>query len=339
MTNPQQVNLADYTTMRIGGPASMVTARTIDELIEAVRAADAAEQPVLLVGGGSNLVISDDGFDGVAVRIACGGGGMIDDGDETVVEIRAGEPWDQVVSDAVDNGLAGIECLSGIPGLAGATPVQNVGAYGAEIADVLESVDVFDRLAGEHRTLTAHECGFGYRTSIFKHSHQYLVLAVRLRLPVSRQSAPIRYAELARALGVEIGERAPLAEVREAVLALRRSKGMVLDAADHDTWSAGSFFTNPIVPPPAVPEGAPAYDAGGGLVKTSAAWLIEHAGFGKGYGNDRASLSTKHTLALTNRGAARAADILALAREIRDGVQGKYGIELHPEPLLIGVTL
>ncbi|WP_194291529.1 UDP-N-acetylmuramate dehydrogenase [Cumulibacter manganitolerans] len=335
----RRVLLADYTTMRVGGPARMVTAGTSDELIDAVRDADRSGEPVLLIGGGSNLVIADAGFDGTVVRIASEGTETIADGADVVLDVRAGEPWDALVARTVEEGLSGIECLSGIPGLVGATPIQNVGAYGAETADVLESVEVFDREAQRVRILSAADCGFGYRSSIFKHAHRYLVLGVRLRLAADGRSAPVRYAELARTLGVQAGDRVPVADARAAVLHLRRSKGMVLDADDPDTWSAGSFFTNPIVAPQAVPEGAPAYDAPDGLVKTSAAWLIEHAGYGKGYGNERAALSSKHTLALTNRGGASADDLVALAREIRDGVYGKYAIELQPEPLLIGCAL
>lgn len=335
----EEISLADYTTLRIGGPARMVRADTAEELVDAVREADDDGQPVLLVGGGSNLLISDTGFDGRVVLIGTRGVSVGEHGDAVVLDVQAGEDWDALVARSVAEGWAGIEGLSGIPGRVGATPVQNVGAYGAETADVLESVEVWDRAAGVRRTMRAAECGFGYRSSIFKFSHRYVVLSVRLRLERSRRSAPVRYAELARALGVAVGERADLADTREAVLGLRRSKGMVLDAEDHDTWSAGSFFTNPIVAPEAVPDGAPAYDAGEGLAKTSAAWLIDHAGFGKGFGNERAALSGKHTLALTNRGGASAEDILALAREIRAGVRGAFAIELHPEPLLIGCAL
>ncbi|MFV0534652.1 MAG: UDP-N-acetylmuramate dehydrogenase [Cumulibacter sp.] len=334
-----QISLADYTTMRIGGSAQLIRTQSTDELIAAVRAADDERRRVLLIGGGSNLVIGDDPFDGIAVLIANTGIGVERDGEQVLVDIAAGEDWDALIARTLEEGYSGIEALSGIPGKVGATPIQNVGAYGAEIADVLVSLDVWDRGGNCRRTLSAAECGFGYRTSMFKHSDNYLVLGVRLRLRRSASSAPVRYAELARTLGVAPGDRAPLRAVRDAVLALRNSKGMVLDSADHDTWSAGSFFTNPIVPLSAVPEGAPAYDAPEGLVKTSAAWLIERAGFAKGYGNERAALSGKHTLALTNRGGANAEDILALAREIRDGVQQRFGIELRPEPLLINCAL
>ena len=335
----EEITLADYTTMRVGGPARMTRAGTTEELIDAVRGADNDGHAVLLVGGGSNLVISDAGFDGQVVLMGNDGVAVSAQDDSVLLEVQAGADWDELVQRSVAEGWAGIECLSGIPGRVGATPVQNVGAYGAEIADVLTSVEVWDRTAGQRRTLSAVECGFGYRSSIFKHSHERVVLSVQLRLTRSAQSVPVRYAELARSLGVQVGERVALADARDAVLELRRSKGMVLDPTDHDTWSAGSFFTNPILAPQAVPAGAPTYDAGEGLAKTSAAWLIEHAGFGKGFGNDRAALSSKHTLALTNRGGASTEDILALAREIRDGVRGRFAIELRPEPLLIGCAL
>lgn len=335
----EPATLADYTTLRVGGPALLSATDTAEDLVRAVREADDAEQPVLLIGGGSNLVISDDGVPGVAIRIGHRGLAAEDDGDDVVLDIAAGEVWDDLVEHAVQQGWSGIECLAGIPGLVGATPIQNVGAYGAEIADVLESVDVWDRHTSQAGVITAAHCGFGYRQSIFKYADRHVVLGVRLRLRREPLSAPVRYAELAATLGVEVGARVPLADARSAVLTLRRSKGMVLDAADHDTWSAGSFFTNPVIAPEVVPDGAPAYPADDGLVKTSAAWLIERAGFGKGYGNGPAALSSKHTLALTNRGGATTADILALARTIRDGVVAAYGIELHPEPLLIGCAL
>lgn len=335
---PEPVQLRDFTTMRVGGPAQMAFADDTESLAHAVADADNAGTPVLLVGGGSNLVISDAGWDGTAIHIGLRGIAAEEDGDAMLVDVAAGEPWDELVAQCVDNGWSGLECLSGIPGLTGATPIQNVGAYGAETADVLTNVDVWDRRSFDVAVLPAAACEFAYRTSVFKGSDRYVVIGVRFALARSKLSAPVRYTELARLLGVEVGDRAPLRDVREAVLSLRRSKGMVLDAADHDTWSAGSFFTNPIVAPDRVPAGAPGWPAGE-LVKTSAAWLIEHAGFAKGYGNDRASLSTKHTLALTNRGAATTEDVLELARTVRDGVRREFGIELRPEPLLIGCSL
>jgi UDP-N-acetylmuramate dehydrogenase len=243
----------------------------------------------------------------------------------------------------VEREWSGIEALAGIPGLVGATPIQNVGAYGAEVAQVIASVETIDRSTGRRARFAAADCGFGYRHSRFKaEPGRYLVLAVTFQLPPGSLSAPIRYAELARALGVELGERVPASAVREAVLGLRAGKGMVLDADDHDTWSAGSFFTNPILTAEdaeRLPADAPRFPADDGMIKTGAAWLIDHAGFGKGYGTPPATLSTKHVLALTNRGGASAADLIALAREVRAGVRATYGIELVPEPVLVGCSL
>ncbi|WP_418060462.1 UDP-N-acetylmuramate dehydrogenase [Pimelobacter simplex] len=340
-------SLADLTTLRLGGPGERyVAAPDAATLVAAVTAADAAGDAVLLVGGGSNLVVADAGFAGTVVHLTSRGID-VDPGAGTgvgEVTVAAGEPWDDFVARAVAEGWSGIEALSGIPGTVGATPIQNVGAYGQEVAQTIARVRVWDRMLRGERVFTAEECRFGYRHSRFKaDAGRHLVLDVTFRLPQDELSAPVGYAELARTLGVAVGERAPLADVRTAVLGLRRGKGMVLDAADHDTWSAGSFFTNPIVDPARVPDGAPSYPQGDGGVKTSAAWLIEHAGFGKGFGLDRpgarVSLSTKHTLALTNRGGASTDELLALAREVRDGVAARFGIDLVNEPVLIGCAL
>jgi UDP-N-acetylmuramate dehydrogenase len=316
----------------------MVTASTTAELVEAVTTCDRAGEPVLLLGGGSNLVVSDDGFDGTVVQIATSG--VTRRGGDVLV--TAGEHWDLFVASCVEAALAGVECLSGIPGLVGATPVQNVGAYGQDVSQTVNAVRALDRRSGEVVTLSPAECGFGYRRSAFKHRDDHVVLAVGLRLRESADAEPIGYPELARRLGVEVGDRAPLAEVRAAVLSLRTSKGMVLDPDDHDTWSAGSFFTNPLLEPAEadrLPAAAPRWPDASGLVKTSAAWLIEQAGFGRGYGAGPVRLSTKHPLALTNRGEARTTDLLALAREVRDAVRTRFGVTLEPEPLLVGVTL
>ena len=343
-------DLRDHTTLRLGGPAARwVTASTEAELVEAVATADAAGEPVLVLGGGSNLVVADAGFPGTVVEVAtrgvrpdvedaatCGG---------VMVTVAAGEEWVSLVALGVERGWTGIEALSGIHGLVGATPIQNVGAYGQEVSQTIASVRVWDRRLRGVRTFANAECVFGYRTSRFKADRldawggRHVVLDVTFQLPWGTLGAPVRYAELAGALGVEQGQRAPLADVRAAVLALRARKGMVLDPADHDTWSAGSFFTNPVVEPAAVPDGAPAWPQADGRVKTSAAWLIEQAGFGKGHGNDHVSLSTKHTLALTNRGGASTDDLIALAREVRDGVLDRFGIRLVNEPVLVGAEL
>jgi UDP-N-acetylmuramate dehydrogenase len=348
--------LATHTTLRLGGTArGFVVAGTDAELVAAVTAADAAGEPVLLLGGGSNLVVGDGGFDGTVIRIATTGYELTRraDGSRVQVDVAAGQNWDEFVAALVAEGIGGLECLSGIPGSVGATPIQNVGAYGCEVAETCASVELLDRRTGEVGRMAAAELGFAYRTSVLKGTDTGVVLSVRFTLTADGLSAPIRYAELARALGVEVGARVPVAEARAAVLRLRRGKGMVLDAADHDTWSAGSFFTNPIVPEAAVAGvlariaevlgddiAVPQYPATGG-VKLSAAWLIERAGFAKGHSGPggRVALSSKHTLALTNRGSASTQDLLALAREVRDGVRDRFGVELHPEPLLINCSL
>ena len=340
--------LADHTTLRLGGPArTFVTATTESEFVHAVADADERGEPVLVLGGGSNLVVADGGFDGTVVHVATRG--IAADADcpddlgclgAVTVRVAAGEDWDGFVAHAVSSGWVGVEALAGIPGTVGATPIQNVGAYGQEVGQVVASVRAWDRRDRTQRTFAAADCGFGYRTSRFKEEPgRYLVLDVTFLMRQGTLGGPVAYAELAAALGVEPGARVPLGDVREAVLGLRRRKGMVLDADDHDTWSAGSFFTNPFVDADAVPDGAPAYPQPDGRVKTSAAWLIEHAGFGRGYGSGPVTLSTKHTLALTNRGGATTAELLALAREVRSGVRARFGIELVNEPIVVGDVL
>lgn len=357
-------SIAAHTTMRVGGPAArFVVAETSDELVDAVREVDDADEPLLVLGGGSNVVLADAGFPGTVVKVA-NRGLRVESRDAcsgVMVSIAAGEVWDDVVARAVQEGWSGIEALSGIPGSVGATPVQNVGAYGQEIAQTLARVRVWDRQEQQVRTMAVADCGFGYRTSIFKTSARHVVLEVVLQLALGGRSQPIAYADLARGLGVEPGARVPLADARDAVLAQRRRRGMVLDPGDHDTWSCGSFFTNPILAPEeferladrvatrlrerAGEQGAtaptlPRFAEPDGRVKTSAAWLIEQAGFGKGYGlPGPAALSTKHTLAVTNRGPASAADVVALARRVRDGVRAAFGIALVNEPVLVGQSL
>jgi UDP-N-acetylmuramate dehydrogenase len=363
----ERVPLSAYTTLRLGGPASRFAEAAGDaEIVAAVRAADERGEPLLVLGGGSNLVVADEGFPGTVVKIASsgiqpGGPGRGDPGPggpDVTVTVAAGEDWDGFVRWSLREGLSGLECLSGIPGLAGATPIQNVGAYGQEVSEVITSVTAFDRGCGATVALANADCGFGYRTSAFKRqaaeaggvTGRFVVLGVTFRLHRSPLSEPVRYRELARALGVAEGGRAPLGQVREQVLALRRSKGMVLDPADPDTRSAGSFFTNPVVTPAQFAalqqvvaasggpgQRIPRYPAPDGLVKVSAAWLIEHAGFGKGYPGPAGAgprISAKHTLALVNPGGATAASLVALAGEIRDGVRKAFGVELVPEPVL-----
>lgn len=354
--------LAELTTLRVGGPVgALIDAGSERDLIDAVHSRDSASEPFLLLGGGSNLVASDAGFPGDVIRDGRREISVNDDGTcgGVSVTVTAGVPWDEVVVRAVDEGWVGIEALSGIPGSTGATPIQNVGAYGAEVADVLALVRVWDRLESRVRSIPHVDCQFAYRDSVFKRSMaggapdgavwhptpRYVVLDVTFQMRHGTLSAPVRYSQLANALGVELGERAPLHDVRQAVLELRIAKGMVLDGADHDTWSAGSFFTNPILDAAVadrLPADAPRYPVSDGRVKTSAAWLIEHAGFGRGFAltaGAPASLSTKHTLALTNRGQATAEDLLALARTVRDGVLTQFGVALQPEPVLLAAPL
>ncbi len=395
----ERVPLSGYTTLRLGGPAArLAEARTADEVVAAVRAADAAGEPLLVLGGGSNLVVSDDGFPGTVLRVATTGVAVGESGERVLVTVAAGESWDRLVEWSVAEKLAGLECLAGVPGLTGATPIQNVGAYGQEVAATVCAVTVLDRATGSVTALAGGECGFGYRTSRFKRTAwpprapgsrtgagagpagpaagvapvgsgasptgRYVVLDVTFALERDPMSVPVRYSELAARLNVQTGERAPLADVRAAVLELRRSKGMVLDPADPDTASAGSFFTNPVLGHaelarlervvsarspgarvPAYPVAGAADPGGGswhehGSVKVPAAWLIEQAGFGKGYpGHGPARISSKHTLALTNAGGASAASLIGLAREITAGVRSAFGIELVNEPVLVGLSL
>jgi UDP-N-acetylmuramate dehydrogenase len=349
----ENVPLAELTTLRLGGPARrLVEAADAGEAVAAVREAEAAGEPLLVMAGGSNLVVADEGFAGTVVRVASRGITRSERDGRVELEVAAGEPWDEVVASGVADGLAGIECLSGIPGATGATPIQNVGAYGQEVAETITRVRAYDRESGEVADLAPEECGFAYRTSAFRRSDRHVVLAVGFGLRRGGDSAPVRYAELARALGVEVGGTAPLPEVREAVLALRRSKGMVLDPADPDSVSAGSFFTNPILDTDAFAalearaaerlgpqKRPPRFPEPDGRVKTSAAWLIERAGFARGHGDGAVRLSDKHTLAITNRGGGTAAELVALARELRDGVRDAFGVTLEPEPTLVGLSL
>ncbi|QJC22330.1 UDP-N-acetylmuramate dehydrogenase [Arcanobacterium buesumense] len=363
-------SLAQLTTFNVGGPIShLVQAQTENEIIDAIRTADEQQLPLLVLGGGSNILAADSDFTGIVVRDmrnditptmddGCGGGQMT---------VTAGTPWDDVVVYAIENEWMGLEALSGIPGSAGAAPVQNIGAYGQEVAETIASLRVYDRLAKKITTLFLADLDFGYRHSLLKSSMvhgplgpspRWIVLEVNFHMRRASLGAPIKYGQLATALGIELGERAPAAEVRQAVLELRRSKSMILDDANRNTYSAGSFFTNPILTldqAKNLPEQAPRFPVtdhttirqiGGeptvvpGLVKSSAAWLISHAGFDKGYGlPNKAALSTDHSLAITNRGGASANDIVQLAQEVRDGVQKAYGVTLVPEPVFVGLSL
>jgi UDP-N-acetylmuramate dehydrogenase len=349
--------LAPHTTLGLGGPARrLVHATTADEVVAAARAADGAGEPLLLVGGGSNLVVGDAGFPGTALLVDHRGHHEVRrDADSVVLHVEAGTDWDALVADTVADGLGGLECLSGIPGRTGATPVQNVGAYGVEVADVLVDVDLYARRTGRRGAVRAADIDLGYRTSRLKGDRNVdgeIVLAVRFRLSTDGLSAPVRYAELARALGVEPGTRVPVAAAREAVLALRRGKGMVIDPDDADSRSAGSFFTNPVVDPETAERVAARTEARGqvpitawpqpdGRVKLSAAALIERAGVSRGYPGEGtpARVSTKHTLALTHRGGGTTDDLLALARDVRDRVEDAFGLVLVPEPVLVSCSL
>jgi UDP-N-acetylmuramate dehydrogenase len=338
------VPLAPLTTLRVGPVARrVITCSTTDQVISTLRTLDAEQPRPLVLAGGSNVVIADEATDLTVVRLATGGVTF----DGPTLRVEAGAVWDDVVVDSLRRGLGGLECLSGIPGSAGATPVQNVGAYGVEVADTITRVRLLDRGTGDVRWVPPEELGFGYRRSMLKNTESAVVLEVEFRLDGSGRSAPLRYRELIIALGAREGERTDPARVRDAVLGLRRSKGMVLDDADHDTWSVGSFFTNPVLPRPDFERlqarsdpPVPHFPAPDG-VKLAAAWLVEQAGFGKGFPGPHASasLSTKHSLALTNRGTATAADIVALARTVRDGVRDAFGITLVAEPVLVGVTI
>ena len=393
----EQVLLAGYTTLGLGGPAArFIEAGSDDQVIASVREADLSGEPVLVLGGGSNLVVADEGFPGTVVHMATRGVEVRSGRDGAAVAVAAGEDWDSLVEFCVEEGLSGLECLSGIPGLTGATPIQNVGAYGQEVAETIVTVRAYDRLLDTPVELANADCGFGYRTSAFKRRAQagpragmtragmtragmtragmtgagmsraamspaaatgrFVVLGVTFRLARDPLSAPVGYAELARVLGVGEGGRVPLGDARSAVLALRRGKGMVLDPGDPDTRSAGSFFTNPVLDRrqfaeverraaamsgrPGQEVSVPHFAAADGQVKVPAAWLIEHAGFVRGYpGDGSARISSKHTLALTNPGGASAASLVALAREIRNGVRQAFDVELVSEPVLVGAEL
>ena len=354
---PQRVRgtstaLADHTTFRLGGPAKrLVRATTDDELVDAVHEADRVGEPILVLSGGSNVLISDQGFDGTVVLVDTHGlDAEVSDCGGAFVRVKAGEVWDDVVAYSIEQEWAGIEALSGIPGLVGATPIQNVGAYGQDVSQTVARVRTWDRLTGGYATFTWDQCGFGYRDSLFKASRaphaatgRYVVVETWFQFRLASLSEPVRYAQLAERLGVQLGARVPASQVRAAVLELRAGKGMVLDAHDHDTWSAGSFFTNPMVDPAVadrLPAQAPRFVQPDGRIKTSAAWLIEQAGFPKGYpGSGPARLSSKHVLALTNQGGAAAADVVLLARQVREGVRQRFGIELVPEPVLVGLEI
>lgn len=325
-------SLAELTTVRVGGtPNSLVIAASETEIIEAV----SAKPNALILGGGSNVIVSDD-FHGDVIKIESQG--FVNDESACAgawVTVAAGHNWNDFVATAVTNGWTGIEGLAGIPGTVGATPIQNVGAYGQSVSETIAQVRAWNRKTKSVDTIFAADCEFGYRSSVFKSNPDtWIILSVTFQLPLGTMSAPIAYNELAAKLKVELGDRVSISELQSAVLELRAGKGMVLDSSDHDTWSVGSFFMNPRVS--VAPEYAPHWPEPDGTFKVSAAWLIEQAGFHKGFTlNGRAALSSKHTLAITNRGNATSADISELADHIVQGVKAKFDIELKPEAKFI----
>ena len=336
-------DLRDYTSLRVGGPAKkFVEVGTESEIIAAIEAA--GDTPILIIGGGTNILVADSGFEGTVIRInshsmqseidACSG---------ATLTIGAGENWDEFVATTLERGLAGLETLSGIPGTVGAAPIQNIGAYGHEVSEFITRVRTYDRQAKTLKTFTNSECEFSYRNSHFKsHPGRYVVLDVQFNLRQGEMTTEITYAELAKKLGIEVGEKAPIAATRAAVLELRAAKGMLLNPSDRDSWSAGSFFTNPIISQEVanqLPEGAPKWPTADGRVKTSAAWLIENSGIHKGDSHGGARVSTKHVLALTNTGNATATDIAELAKSAQNSVFEKFGITLEAEVNLVGITL
>jgi UDP-N-acetylmuramate dehydrogenase len=336
-------DLRDYTSLRVGGPAKkFVEVGTESEIIAAIEAA--GDSPILIIGGGTNILVADSGFEGTVIRItshsmksevdACSG---------ATLTIGAGENWDAFVALTLERGFAGLETLSGIPGSIGAAPIQNIGAYGHEVSEFITRVRTYDRQAKALKTFTNSECEFSYRNSHFKaHPGRYVILDVQFNLRMGEVTTAITYAELAKKLGIEVGEKAPVLETRKAVLELRGAKGMLLNPSDRDSWSAGSFFTNPIVTKEIaaqLPEGAPQWPTADGMIKTSAAWLIEHSGVHKGDSHGGARVSTKHVLALTNAGNATATDIAELAKSAQKSVFEKFGITLEAEVNLIGITL
>jgi UDP-N-acetylmuramate dehydrogenase len=338
-------NLAQYTSLRVGGPAQkFIHATTEQELIEAVKNSDKSGEPLLIIGGGSNVLIGDQGFDGTVIRVetkgnsyqfdACSGG---------MITVNSGENWDEFVQWIISKGFADVETLSGIPGTVGGAPIQNIGAYGHEVCEVIARVRTWDRKINSIKTFTNQDCEFGYRSSRFKREKdRYVVLDVTFQLRKGEMSLPIKYQELANYLGVQLGDRVPVEDVRRAVLALRATKGMVLSENDPDSWSAGSFFINPILSAELaakLPSDAPRWQQPDGRVKTSAAWLMEKSGVKKGEEHEGARVSTKHVLALVNSGNAKASDIAELAKSARAQVKNVFGITLEPEVHFVGLSL
>ena len=335
--------LSQYTSLRVGGPAKkIVQVATEAQIIAAIEAA--GDLPILIMGGGTNVLISDSGFAGTVIRISNNSvKSEVDACSGATLTIGAGEDWDAFVLTTIERGFAGLETLSGIPGTVGATPIQNIGAYGHEVAEFITRVRTYDRQEKCVKTFTNSECEFSYRNSHFKsHPGRYVVLDVQFQIRRGEMSEPITYLELAKKLGVEPGDKASVIATREAVLELRASKGMLLKADDYDSWSAGSFFTNPIISQQAadaLPNAAPKWPLNDGRVKVSAAWLIENSGIHKGDGVGGARISSKHVLALSNSGSATAADIAQLATRARTHVKEAFGITLETEVNLVGIEI
>ncbi|CAN2221995.1 MurB UDP-N-acetylmuramate dehydrogenase [Candidatus Nanopelagicaceae bacterium] len=335
--------LNKYTSLRVGGPAKkIINVSTEAEIIAAIE--EAGDSPVLILGGGSNVLVSDNGFEGTVIHIANNQAeSEVDACSGATLTIGAGENWDSFVATTISRGFAGLETLSGIPGTVGAAPIQNIGAYGHEVSEFITRVRTYDRENKAIKTFTNAECEFEYRNSHFKkHPGRYIVLSVQFQIRRGEVSTPITYAELAKKLGIAVGEKAPVVDTRKAVMELRAAKGMLLNPDDKDSWSAGSFFTNPVVATEiasALPESAPKWPMADGRVKTSAAWLIENSGIDKGQAHGGARISTKHVLALTNAGTATAEELVQLAREVRARVEAKFGITLEPEVNLVGISL
>lgn len=336
-------SLRDYTSLRVGGEATrFIEVSSEGEIIAAIE--EVGDSPILIIGGGTNILVADSGFDGTVIRVsnnktesemdACSG---------ATLTIGAGSDWDRFVASTITRGFAGLETLSGIPGTVGAAPIQNIGAYGHEVSEFITQVRTYDRQNRAIKTFTNSECEFEYRNSIFKKNPgRYVIISVQFQLRIGQESTPITYLELAKKLGIDQGEKALVTDTRDAVIELRRSKGMVLDRNDRDSWSAGSFFTNPIVTTEvaaSLPVDAPRWPTSNGLVKVSAAWLIENSGNRKGDTSGGAKISSKHVLALTNAGNATAEDLCTLARQVQLSVRNTFAIELTPEVNLVGVTL
>ncbi|MEO7109440.1 MAG: UDP-N-acetylmuramate dehydrogenase [Polyangiaceae bacterium] len=347
MHEERNVLLSKSTTLALGGPAMrFVHVENEKELAQVVSEADARGEKLLVLGGGSNLVVGDAGFDGVVVKIAASRITPDAKAGKVHVSVQAGASWDALVARAVLEGWSGVEALSGIPGSVGATPMQNVGAYGQEVSDTITRVSAYDRHEKQFVDFAAEKCAFSYRSSRFRGDDRFVITAVDFVFDRDTNGAPVRYAELSRELGIAEGERTSAARIRETVIRLRRGKGMVVDATDPESVSAGSFFTNPIVDAAVVASitsvagiAPPAFASGSGKFKVPAAWLIERAGFNKGEPAGRVGISKKHALALVNRGGATTEDLLAVARSIRDGVKAKFGVELEVEPILVSCKI